>query len=736
MLMKKILLSMLCLLSIVATANAQAQNLISNGDFEQWVDGKPTDWATLATSNATIEQSSDAQSGSSSVAVMGASSNKRIATKSYTLSAGTYTMSAYVKMNGEDAGHYRLGYVTINDGTAGNYVYSGDAATAAPAEWTKVNYEFTLDASTELALIVMNNKNGNGASFLLDNVTLTAGEGGGIEEGGEGEGGEESGDETAVSTIADIKAAGPGNAKAKGTIIATYARGFLLCDDTGAILVYLGSDKGHAVGDEVTVSGTTSVYGGLLQFGNSSTVEKTGTSVIELGTPTVMDGAALDAYLDAPEINYVEYTGTLTISGYYYNVNVEGAKTAVGSISYPKEGLVSDDLNGKVVKVTGFVIGTSSSKYVNTMAVKVEAVDGEEGGEGEGGEGEETPVETTTIREVIKAGAGEAKTEGTVVATYGRGFLISDGTGRILVYMGSDSGFTAGDVVTVSGTTSIYGGMLQFGSGTTAEKSGTATVEHPSVTVIEGADLDYYIEEPAIEYVEYTGTLTISGNYYNVAVEGAETAIGSIQYPQEGMVTAKSGDVVKVTGYIVGVSSNKYINTMATKVEVVEASEPEEVKEFTVTEALAAYVDGESIPAIVTGYIVGYINPEDYLPVFDTTGDTKTNLLIAASGEETDIKKCIPVQLPSGAIRNALNLIDNPENLKKEVKLTGSLETYFQTAGLKNITAYEFTGNTGIADVINDANGEKVIFDLTGRRINSISKPGIYIVNGKKRLVK
>ena len=44
-------------------------------------------------------------------------------------------------------------------------------------------------------------------------------------------------------------------------------------------------------------------------------------------------------------------------------------------------------------------------------------------------------------------------------------------------------------------------------------------------------------------------------------------------------------------------------------------------------------------------------------------------------------------------------------------------------------------GTTGIENVVTE-NGAKAIFDLTGRRVEAISAPGIYIVNGKKVLVK
>lgn len=48
---------------------------------------------------------------------------------------------------------------------------------------------------------------------------------------------------------------------------------------------------------------------------------------------------------------------------------------------------------------------------------------------------------------------------------------------------------------------------------------------------------------------------------------------------------------------------------------------------------------------------------------------------------------------------------------------------------------FRLPGTTGIENVTVE-NGVKAIFDLTGRRVESVTAPGIYIVNGKKVLVK
>ena len=137
----------------------------------------------------------------------------------------------------------------------------------------------------------------------------------------------------------------------------------------------------------------------------------------------------------------------------------------------------------------------------------------------------------------------------------------------------------------------------------------------------------------------------------------------------------------------------------------------------------------------VTGYIVGAVNGNVETGCEFGSTEVATNILIADDADESDYSKCLIVQLPKGDIRNALNLADNTDNYKKQVKISGSLETYFKAAGLKSVTEYEFTGVTGIESVNNES-AEKVIYDLTGRRVETITKAGIYIVNGKKIIIK
>ena len=102
----------------------------------------------------------------------------------------------------------------------------------------------------------------------------------------------------------------------------------------------------------------------------------------------------------------------------------------------------------------------------------------------------------------------------------------------------------------------------------------------------------------------------------------------------------------------------------------------------------AAQAAGDKTGAYMKGYIVGFVSGQVYADgaTFSADGAVASNVLLAESANETDATKCMPIQLPTGAVRTALNLKDNAGNLKKEVTLYGDLTKYFGQAGLKNVT--------------------------------------------------
>lgn len=109
----------------------------------------------------------------------------------------------------------------------------------------------------------------------------------------------------------------------------------------------------------------------------------------------------------------------------------------------------------------------------------------------------------------------------------------------------------------------------------------------------------------------------------------------------------------------------------------------------------AAIAKATATNVYVKGYIVGCVNDKALSSAsFDASNFTsQTNVLVAESADETDVTKCMPVQLPAGDVRNGLNLVDNAANYKKAVVLYGNIEKYFGTTGIKTVT-YAKVGDT------------------------------------------
>ena len=171
--------------------------------------------------------------------------------------------------------------------------------------------------------------------------------------------------------------------------------------------------------------------------------------------------------------------------------------------------------------------------------------------------------------------------------------------------------------------------------------------------------------------------------YYTLNGENPTTESAVYSTP----ITIEETTVVKAIAVIDGVESD-----------VAAASYKKVIDSVTgnVADAFYYYVGGEQIPAVITGYIVGAVNGTSFGDggencKFDVSEiENPANILIADNADETDYTKCLVVQVPSGDIRTALNLVDNPGNLKKKVVLTATLETYFGVAGLKSTSAYKF----------------------------------------------
>lgn len=155
-------------------------------------------------------------------------------------------------------------------------------------------------------------------------------------------------------------------------VVAKYARGVMLAQNGFYLLAFNNAGVDAAIGDIVTVSGKVGEYAGLKQIASPEvTVVSSGNEVV-LPEPKVLE--TLDGYA-SEKVELIQYTGTLAVSGNYYNVTVAGS-TNVGSIQYPLDADALKALDKKKIVATGFFTGITSSKYVNMMSTSVEEVQG------------------------------------------------------------------------------------------------------------------------------------------------------------------------------------------------------------------------------------------------------------------------------------------------------------------------------------------------------------------------
>lgn len=247
----------------------------------------------------------------------------------------------------------------------------------------------------------------------------------------------------------------------------------------------------------------------------------------------------------------------------------------------------------------------------------------------------------------------------------------------------------------------------------------------------------YYISEDGTE----ANQLYIYRGYY---IDGAKfTSEDQIKVGDEVVVygpTTTYKDVPQIGAYNELVT----INGDDGKEPVVLEGEGTDSNPFTVADVIAINPTetsaNEDYPDAywVKGYIVGYSSStsSSFTPVFNAeAADNAANIILAPAADCTDQSLCIPVQLPSGDIRAALNLVDNPSNLGKEVYVFGNIYKYFGLPGVKNTSAYKLDPS-GIEDIEFDNNNAPVeYFNLQGVRVAN-PENGLYIMRQGDKVVK
>lgn len=118
-----------------------------------------------------------------------------------------------------------------------------------------------------------------------------------------------------------------------------------------------------------------------------------------------------------------------------------------------------------------------------------------------------------------------------------------------------------------------------------------------------------------------------------------------------------------------------------------------EADPYTVADILAMDLDNTNIAsAYVKGYIVGSLKNGSFTDKnasFSAEGAVATNIMIADDASCKDLKAVAAVQLVNKTdIRTALNLVDNPGNLGKQLTIAGNVTKYCGHIGVRSPKAF------------------------------------------------
>ena len=314
---------------------------------------------------------------------------------------------------------------------------------------------------------------------------------------------------------------------------------------------------------------------------------------------------------------------------------------------------------------------------------------------------EATAYTTTEAIAVIDGGLGlenELYVKGTIseVTEFNSKFgsltyTITDGTSPFVIYGGLDidgAKFTGTDNLNVGDEVVVKGIMKKFNDTYEMAQNNQLVSRVVKTPLIEADDVLF----GNISSTGKTKELVVAG--YNLTDAISYTLSEDAAFTVDGTLTAEGGTL---TITFTGTTDGKYSATLTLTSGTVTlpvaisatlmslSGEGTKENPFTVEDVIALNSSLDTNQKYwVIGYILGsYANG-------GTIASPAVNSNLALGGT-SDAKTFIPVALADGDARKALNVVDNAGNVGKQVKVCGTLEKYFQVAGVKNVkTADEY----------------------------------------------
>ena len=335
---------------------------------------------------------------------------------------------------------------------------------------------------------------------------------------------------------------------------------FDLTDESGTIYVYSVANKSDWT-SKISNGGTVTLAGKYDYYESKSQHEVVNAQILsfEAGEQEDYSGATAKTVADfissADKENHYKLTGT--VSGFNekycsFDVEDETGKIYVYSVAN-KADWASKISNGGTVVLAGkydYYESKSQHEVIDAYILSFEAAAPPESQE-------------ATVAEAIEAAKDAVLKVGPafVVASSEAGFLMEQDGAKIYVYGGKAKG---GDNVTVEATRAEDQGVPQLASPKVTVNSEGAEITYPTAKDITSSFASYSSETR--EYVTFKGKLNISGNYYNIDVDGSSSVTGSIPKPVEDIASLNGKDVTITGYYLYHTSQGKYLYVIPTKV--------------------------------------------------------------------------------------------------------------------------------------------------------------------------
>jgi hypothetical protein len=305
-------------------------------------------------------------------------------------------------------------------------------------------------------------------------------------------------------------------------------------------------------GDDTSVSGETDAQNYVFE---SATLVKGDVEI------TFSNSAAKAIYVKSIEINPDTRTPqTLSFPQSAYSAELPDGTFASPALSGAQTTVSYDSSDKTVAEVDN--TGLVTLKAVGSTVITATATDDDTYQEGTASYTLTVTAGPQSIASVIAAAPNASVyTQGIVAQVNLKGFIITDGTVNLVVFQNEAPSVVVGQSVKVAGKRDTYYNVAQISDPTITPGATGQTVTRTTLSTITSSNATGFTSS---QYVSLTGTLSVSGSYYNVSIAGSSVK-GSIYQTNAsqpftgGTITEMDGMVVTVTGYVTG-STDSYLN--------------------------------------------------------------------------------------------------------------------------------------------------------------------------------